>query len=254
MHFLLTNDDGIGFKGIMALLDEAASRGHFVTMCAPRDPQSAMSHRITLIDPIFVSEYPVEHENAKAFAVAGSPTDCVRLGYHCLADRPIDGLISGINNGYNAGMAVHYSGTFGAAMEGAMIGIPSVASSIHDRADAEQIKHLAKLTIDAAERICEKRDSLPPYTVLSLNMPNVSPDELKPAVFAPLSVRSYFDKYERRESPRSGVYFWMTTDCEMEQPEEGSDQYYLDRGHVVYTLIGNPIMSDKSVFDSLGII
>lgn len=254
MYFLLTNDDGIGKKGIMALLDEAARRGHRVIMCAPRDPQSAMSQRISLTEPLYVSDYPTEHANAKAYSIAGSPTDCVRLGVHNLSEGRIDALLSGINNGYNAGMAVHYSGTIGAAMEGAMLGLPSVASSIHDKADADMIRYMAEITVTAAERVAAKRSALPPCTVLSINMPNVRPDELKPAVYAPLSERAYHDKYERRESPRAGVYYWMTCECEMEPPEEGSDQYYLERGHVVYTLLGNPVMRDSSLFDSLQIL
>ena len=54
MHIFLVNDDGIGSKGIMALMEAAVERGHEVTMCAPRYQQSAASHRFTLTEPIYV--------------------------------------------------------------------------------------------------------------------------------------------------------------------------------------------------------
>lgn len=254
MHLLLTNDDGIGFKGIMALLRAAARRGHRVTMCAPRDPQSAMSQRITIVEPIFVSEYPVEEPDAKAYAIAGSPTDCLRIGLYILRTDQPDAVISGINNGYNAGMAVHYSGTVGAAREGAIRGYPSVATSIHDQADTEMIDHLADVSVIAAERLAAAKAALPPCTVLNINMPNVRPSELKPAVYAPLSTRAYRDGYEQRVSPRAGMYFWMTKENNIDPPEEGSDQYMLDRGHIVYTLMGNPACCAPALFDGLNIL
>ena len=124
MHIFLVNDDGIGSRGIMALLEAAAERGHEVTMCAPRYQQSAASHRFTLTEPIYVKEWPVDRPGCQAYAITGSPVDCVRVGLQQLVDRPVDIVISGVNDGYNAGMAVHYSGTVGAAMEGALNHLP----------------------------------------------------------------------------------------------------------------------------------
>lgn len=76
MHIFLTNDDGVGAKGIMALYRAAVARGHEVTMCAPRHQQSAAGHRFTLSEPLFANEYPLE--NGKGYAVAGAPADCKR--------------------------------------------------------------------------------------------------------------------------------------------------------------------------------
>lgn len=90
MHIFLVNDDGIGAKGIMALLRAAAQRGHTVSMCAPRYQQSAASHRFTLTEPIYVSQYPVSEKGCEAFSIAGSPVDCVRVGLQKLVHRPVD--------------------------------------------------------------------------------------------------------------------------------------------------------------------
>ena len=144
MHILLVNDDGIGSVGIMALFHEALKRGHRVTMCAPAAQQSAASHRITLTEPIMAKTYPVDSPMAEAYAIHGSPVDCVRLGLlGGLAKKP-DLVLSGINNGYNAGMAVQYSGTVGAAMEGALYRLPASAASIDYGAEPQAVHELAE--------------------------------------------------------------------------------------------------------------
>lgn len=252
MHIYLVNDDGIGSKGIMALLKAATARGHRVSMCAPSHQQSAASHRLTLTDPIFVHEYPVDEPNAKAYAIGGSPTDCVRVGTMQIVTDPIDVLISGINEGYNAGMAVHYSGTVGAAMEGAINGIPSIAVSIHHFADQEMIDHLANLTIEVAERYAQRE--LTPFTILNINAPNVKPSELKETVYARLATGKFLDNYERRTAPRQGDYYWLMSGSVIEQDEEGTDTYYLEKGHVVFTLMGNPICLGQEHWENMGLI
>lgn len=104
----------------MALMEAALKRGHRVSMCAPSGQMSAASHRITLSDPLYVKDYPLNWENAEGFAITGTPADCVRLAFlGGLVAESVDGVISGINNGYNAGLATYYSGTVGAAREGA---------------------------------------------------------------------------------------------------------------------------------------
>ena len=136
MHIFLVNDDGIGSKGIMALARAATGRGHKVTMCAPATQQSAASQRITLAEPIYVAPYPSQDPLLTAYAITGTPTDCVRLGLQNLAKEPVDVLISGINDGYNSGMAVHYSGTVAAAREGALNGLHAIAAHHHKASQA----------------------------------------------------------------------------------------------------------------------
>ncbi|MEG1775316.1 MAG: 5'/3'-nucleotidase SurE [Clostridia bacterium] len=251
MHIFLVNDDGIGSAGIMALLHAAVARGHRVTMCAPKQQQSAASHRITLADPIFAAEWHSGVPSVRAFAIAGSPVDCVRVGLFNLTDAPVDVLISGINDGYNAGMAVYYSGTVGAAREGALNGVPSIAASIHFNATQTMLDALAARVIAVAEQYAQK--PTPPCTLLNINAPSLEPASLKPECYAPLSMSNFVDRYERRESPRSGTYFWLMEGCAREQPEPGSDQFLLDEGHIVYTLLGNPRSASSSSWEALGI-
>ncbi len=238
MHIFLVNDDGIQSTGIHALCQAALERGHRVSMCAPSAQQSAASQRITLMEPIYVKPYDLGVENAQAWAITGTPTDCVRLGLFELVKDPVDVLISGINDGFNAGMAVHYSGTVGAATEGALNRVRAMAVSVHHEASQELYDYTARLAIATAERYVELKT--PPATILNMNAPLREPGEVLPAVLAPLSIANFRDCYLRRESPRNGAYYWMANECRMDPPEPGSDLDWLGRGHVTLTFMGNP--------------
>ena len=238
MHIFMVNDDGISAPGILALARAASAGGHTVTLCAPASQQSATSQRITLFEPIYVSPYPIDVSGVTAFSISGTPADCVRVGLSSLITRPVDIVISGINNGYNAGMAVHYSGTVGAAREGALNHLHAVAASIGYHATPEALAHFAAYVIKTAETYREM--DVPPVTVLNINAPAIAPQDFRPAVFAPLSCANYLDSYLRRESPRSGVYYWMESGARTEDPAEGTDQDLLEKGHMTLTLMGNP--------------
>lgn len=238
MHIFLVNDDGIGSIGIMALLRAAEERGHTVTMCAPASQQSASSQRITLSQPIFVSDYAVDLPGATAYAISGSPADCVRVGLLQLVKEPVDILISGINDGYNAGTAVHYSGTVSAAREGALNGLHAIATSIDYDASLEAVEHLARFTIETAEKYVKM--AVPPVTLLNINAPKEMPDQVKLPVVAPLCTANFMDNYIRRESPRAGTYFWLESGSKIEPPIPGSDQDWLSKGHITLTLMGGP--------------
>ena len=251
MHLFLVNDDGVGAKGIMALLEAAVRRGHRVTMCAPKYQQSAASHRFTLNDPIFAAPYPVSQPGCRAWAVTGSPADCVRVGLSALIDEPVDAVISGINEGHNAGMATWYSGTVGAAREGSFHHLPAVAASIHHHATQRMLDAFAEYVIRVTEQYAQK--SMPSGTILNINAPLAEPEDWKPAVYAPLNTAVYTDRYERRESPRAGTYFWLEKDSSMEPTVPDSDDDYLARGHVTLTLMGQPVMEASSEWEKLGI-
>lgn len=238
MHIFLVNDDGIQSTGIHALCRAAVEKGHKISVCAPSAQQSAASQRITLTDPIYVKEYDMGMENVEAWAITGTPTDCVRLGLFELVRDPVDVLISGINDGYNAGMAVHYSGTVGAATEAALNRVRSMAVSVHHKADQPLYDYVAKLAIMTAERYTALKT--PPATILNMNAPLRKPADILEPVLAPLSITNYQDSYIRRESPRSGVYYWMSNECRTEPPEPGSDLDLLGKGHITYTFMGNP--------------
>ena len=104
MNILLVNDDGIDSPYLALLCRAAAARGHRVTVCAPSTQQSAKSHSFTIFTPVTV--HPREVEGAcAAWAVDGTPVDCVRLGLLSLCGDGVDLVLSGINDGFNTGLA-----------------------------------------------------------------------------------------------------------------------------------------------------
>ena len=253
MHFLLVNDDGIGSAGIMALMEAALKRGHRVSMCAPSGQMSAASHRITLSDPLYVKDYPLNRENAQGFAITGTPADCVRLAFlGGLVTEPVDGVISGVNNGYNAGLAVYYSGTVGAAREAALLGHPSIAASIDYKADPAHVQDAAELVVEVAEKYFRAPKN--GFRVLNINVPDLPRAQWKAPVYAPLSDAGIRDGYDRCYADRPGTYFWLQAGCEMDPPAEGCDEWYLNLGHPTLTLLSGMGSEPQADFDRLGLL
>ncbi|MDD3411994.1 MAG: 5'/3'-nucleotidase SurE [Eubacteriales bacterium] len=238
MHIFLVNDDGIQSEGIKALCLAALERGHRVSMCAPRTQQSAASQRLTMIEPVYVKRCETGRDDVQAWAITGSPADCVRLGLQELVKEPVDVVISGINQGYNAGMAVHYSGTISAAREGALHHLPAIAVSLEYTATMDMYMALARIAIRMAEKYVKLE--MPPVSFLSVNAPLGTEKSWQGPVLAPLSTAAFLDEYERRESPRAGTYYWLMDGCRMEKPEAGSDLDLLAKGWITCTFLGNP--------------
>ncbi|HID93215.1 MAG TPA: 5'/3'-nucleotidase SurE [bacterium (Candidatus Stahlbacteria)] len=163
MRILLTNDDGINAMGINVLF-EMLSADHDVTIIAPDKERSAASHSVTLGKPLNVKKLATNR-----IAVYGTPTDCVLLGVYALMDKAPDIILSGINHGPNLGDDVMYSGTVGAALEGAILEIPSVSISFVDDKN-----HDLKATKSFVIRLVEfiGKNSLPPGLFLNVNICN----------------------------------------------------------------------------------
>ena len=125
MRILITNDDGIHAPGLAVLERIARELSDDVIVVAPETDQSGVSHSLSLNDPLRLREISPSH-----FAVKGTPTDCVIMGLrHILKDRKPDLVLSGVNRGQNIAEDVTYSGTIAAAMEGTILGVPSIALS-----------------------------------------------------------------------------------------------------------------------------
>lgn len=123
MKILLTNDDGIGGEGIKVLVSVLEKLKADVTIVAPKENNSAVSHKINMHTPV-----KIDQVGENRYAVSGTPADCVLLGLCHLGLKP-DLILSGINTGVNVGSDLLYSGTVAAALEGAQNGIPSIALS-----------------------------------------------------------------------------------------------------------------------------
>ena len=116
MNILIVNDDSIYAPGIELLAKAAAQLGR-VWVVAPAQQCSAMSHKITIWGNLHIEKvdnFPVEVEGA--YKVEGSPADCVKVALDYILEEKPDYVFSGINNGYNVGYEIAYSGTMAAAV------------------------------------------------------------------------------------------------------------------------------------------
>lgn len=170
MHVLIVNDDGIQGPGIRALTLAAVKAGHNVSVYAPDTQRSAASHALTLYTPLKVTPVNNYEGGAAAYAVSGTPADCARIGIfiETQAGRPVDFVLSGINNGPNRGTATLYSGTVAAAMEASLCGIPALAVSLCSHLDRDY-EIAAELGIETMNWAL--RNKLPRGEIYNLNVP-----------------------------------------------------------------------------------
>jgi len=203
MNILAVNDDGIKSEGLIRLV-ETLSQVADIYVCAPHTQRSASSHSISYGTPIEAEE--VEFENAKsAFAITGTPADCVKLGLKILEKRgiSIDMVFSGINHGGNLGTDTIYSGTVGAAREGCLCNKPSVAVSV----DSHNPKHF-DFACELALKTCQKAfGKFDKKTVININAPDLPKEEIKGVKFAKLGPREYQETFEPHENPSGTVQY-----------------------------------------------
>jgi 5'-nucleotidase len=199
LRILLTNDDGILAPGIRALGD-ALRASHEVTIVAPDREQSASSHSITLDRPLRIRELGDD-----THAVDGTPTDCVLVGCKAVLGALPDLVVSGLNHGPNMGEDVTYSGTVAAAFEAHILGIPSIAASVHDR-EGGDYGGAARIVTELADR-CDRWANRP--IILNVNFPAGSASAWGPTRITRLGNRTYTDEIIEKEDPRGKKYYWI---------------------------------------------
>ncbi len=220
MNILLTNDDGISAPGLAALAQEMQKLGT-VHVVAPETEMSAVGHAITLHDPLRVRDF---HKNGTYFgkAVSGTPADCVKIAWGALLkDLPkIDLLVSGINQGSNAGINTIYSGTVSAATEGAILGIPSFAISLASFTFTDfsiAARFAAKLTPQILA------NKLPKGVYLNVNVPALPEDEIQGVEITRQGMAIYTEEFEVRRDPRNREYYWLTGEKQKIEAEQDVD-------------------------------
>src|ERR1700733_12422718 len=162
-HILVTNDDGIHAPGLRALANELSEIGT-VTVVAPSQERSATAQSLTLRQPIYCEQI-AERE----FAVDGTPADAMILAFHALLTERPDIVVSGINPGGNLGENVYYSGTIGAAMEGAINRTPALAVSVAFRGKDFDFAPAARFTRSLVPVVL--KEGLPKGVLLNINVP-----------------------------------------------------------------------------------
>ncbi len=202
MAILLTNDDGIYAEGLLALR-RALSKVAETVVFAPSQEKSGVAHGVTLSRPIAVEK--VMLDGAGAYAVEGTPVDCVKIAVKGMkAIRP-DVVFSGINTGSNVGIDVIYSGTVSAALEAAIMEIPAVAISLDSR-ESPDFSCAAKFAAELAVALLEDR-FLPPGVLLNVNVPGVPEDRIKGVAITRQSRSCYGERFEAEDvSPEKTLF------------------------------------------------
>lgn len=226
MDILVTNDDGIGSPGLYALAAAMRKLGT-VYIVAPEREQGAVGHSLTLHKPLRINEV-----GERIFSVNGTPSDCVTLAVKQILQSPPVLVISGINRGVNLGDDVTYSGTVSAAMEGTLLGIPSIAVSQEGGRDF-RFQTSAIYALRIAKMVLQY--GLPEDTLLNVNVPDRPKDLVAGVRVTCLSKRRFVNPVVEKVDPRGRKYYWIAGDRVSWNRQKDSDYEAIRKGMVSVT-------------------
>ncbi|MBI3039757.1 5'/3'-nucleotidase SurE [bacterium] len=244
MRILVSNDDGIFSKGILALAEVMSAFGE-VFVVAPDQERSASSHSLTLKNPLRAKMVDFPYPVQMAYAVDGTPSDCVKLALSTLFPERPDLVVTGINRGSNLGVDVFYSGTVASAMEAIFEGIPSFAFSLASpsfRADLNPSKIWIKKCIEWALA----RPALF-GVLLNINFPFLPLNEIKGLRLTRLGSVRYQGSYEQRFDPSGHPYFWLKGIVEVLDHSQENDIVAVNDGYVSMT----PLRAEMTDFHAI---
>lgn len=236
MRILVTNDDGVHAKGIANLCRVAEKVGDEVWMVAPETDQSGVAHSMSLNDPLRLRKVGGQL-GERAFAVRGTPTDCVLMAVRHVMPEPPDLILSGFNKGQNLAEDITYSGTVAAAIEGTILGIKSIAlSQAYSFApDTDPPYETGEaLAPDIINRLMTL--DLPPTTLLNINFPNRAPGAVEGVRVTGQGQRNIdFLAIDKRMDGRGNAYYWLAYNGQNPKPDTGSDLESVRAGYVSVT-------------------
>ncbi|HJX36838.1 MAG TPA: 5'/3'-nucleotidase SurE [Dehalococcoidales bacterium] len=235
MNILVTNDDGIDSKGLWALA-KAMNRVGRVTVIAPDKERNGVGSGLSLHNGINVNNTQSMIPGVSAYAVGGTPGDCVMLGINRLPAQGVDMVVSGINPGPNIGRDIHYSGTVMATLQGYFRKIPSIAVSLYPKTREEELNY------DFASEIAEKfalniaNGVLKTDAILNINVPNLPQNDIKGIVTTRTADTGYVKL--------SGIVGESTVNYSLELDKlfnsgiaEGTDIWAIHSGYVSVSLL-----------------
>ncbi|QFU16286.1 5'/3'-nucleotidase SurE [Microvirga thermotolerans] len=233
MRILCTNDDGIHAPGLEVLESIARALSDDVWVVAPETDQSGVAHSLSLNDPLRLRKV-----GERRFAVKGTPTDCVIMGVrHLLRDRKPDLVLSGVNRGQNVAEDVTYSGTVAGAIEGTILGIPSIAlSQAYGAGRRHDLKwrcaehHGPKIV----RRILDV--GIDPGILINVNFPSCEPEEVEGAAICNQGQRTQeLLRLDEREDGRGNPYYWIAFERKPFTPGNGTDLWAIANRRIAVT-------------------
>ena len=233
LRILCTNDDGIHAPGLKTLEKIAKQLSSDIWIVAPETEQSGAGHSLTLAHPLRVRKI-----NRRKFAVSGTPTDCVLMAVkHLMLETPPDLVLSGVNRGQNIAEDVTYSGTIAAAMEGTVLGVPSIAlSQAYGFEGREKVKwapaehHGAALVSKLVEM------GWPKDVLMNVNFPDVLHTAVEEVEVTVQGKRDQSNALiDTRMDARDTAYHWLGFQRVLSNPPEGTDLRAIYAGRISVT-------------------
>lgn len=229
MNILLTNDDGYLAEGIQFLKKYFEKQNHNVFLVAPDSERSGFSHSVTLKDTIRL----VYHKD-NVWALKGTPVDCVNLALlGVIPEKKIDIIVSGINHGANIGKDIIYSGTVGAARQGGLLNIPSIALSANTWGEDIVYDNIQYFLDNHFESIMAKNKG---DFIFNVNFPNLKTIKGVKKT-KPCHHHYYNDTLLCYDSGYNGKYYWLKGDYPVFEKDEGTDAGAVKNGYISISAI-----------------
>ena len=238
MNILITNDDGIDCEGIIRLAKKLSEK-HRILVLAPATNMTASGHSLTIGKSLFLKKCDIG-EGIRAYSLTGTPADCVKFADSDIIDFIFDVVVSGINKGSNLGSDVVYSGTLSAALEGVLLGYPSIAfSSCADfDNDFEGAASTASYLLDNVLDITCKG------IAWNVNIPGKPKEDMRGVRFTQTGIQIYSDLYRKVSE---GEYILGGYPLEHDKNEEDCDVEWMKKNYITVT----PILFNKTDYSLL---
>lgn len=239
MNVILCNDDGINCSGITQMAEVLVKNGHNVLIVAPDGNRSGASHSLTFFKNFSVKEIYNIH-GCKAFAISGTPVDCVKFAKLNFPDFNADVVIAGINKGHNLGSDTLYSGTLAIACEASFFGNISFAFSAFNLEQTDFIE-IAECALKIVNNLFKVSS---PGDIWNINFPNCKVSDFKGIKLTKLGKQVYSDRYI---DMGNGQYQLIGERLFHDQNDQDCDVVWVEKGYVSVT----PILFNKTDFDKI---
>jgi len=250
MKILISNDDGMHAYGIATLAGKL-SKNNEVYIVAPDRERSAAGHSLTLHTPLRVDEIQPKYGAKRCWTTNGTPGDCVKIAINAILakEEMPDIIITGINHGPNLGSDILYSGTVSCAMEGAVMGFPSIAVSTCGLSfNEDSFEYTAEFVTKFLPKI--KEIEFPKKTILNINVPGIPAKDITGIAITTLGTQMFTNEYEKRIDPRGKAYYWMAGELITEAKNDMTDINAIRWNKISITPITFE-MTNKSIIPSL---
>jgi len=249
-RILISNDDGVRAPGIAMVAQTLQAIGQIIIV-APADNQSGKGHSIVTSEPVFREDLTLPN-GLRAIGLTATPASTVNIAIRNIVEAKPDLVVSGINRGYNLGYSTYLSGTVGAAREGAIHGVPAIATSLAEEGAPRDYVYAAEEILGIARRV--KQYGLPPNTFLNVNIPARPADGYKGYMITTQATKKEGEEHFAEMKHPSGRTLYWSVYREVSDGPQGTDMWAVSNGYVSVTPMklgefdGSQMDTLKSIF------